>query len=168
MNRVAFRHEADKGDGRMRLTTVAALCMALMACASEADDPGLAATSVETTEQQTTTTTSSTTTAPTTTTTSAPPEQPIVLSGTGQQQTDPFRLEGDRYAVHYRFDGECFYGATLQSTSGGLVYEDLGTGMGPVEGDTNIYGIGASEFYADVITGPAPDCPWEITIARAE
>jgi hypothetical protein len=32
-----------------------------------------------------------------------------------------------------------------------------------VEGDTNLYNLEATEYYIDMITGPAPGCPWTVT-----
>jgi hypothetical protein len=44
---------------------------------------------------------------------------------------------------------------------------DLGTGTGPIEGDANAYNVEAGDYYVRVITGPAPDCPWELTLTPA-
>jgi hypothetical protein len=130
-------------------------------------------------DNTTTTTEEPTTTSSTTTTTEAPttirppttPPSPegVTLGAGGQQATAPFRLDGGRYTVHYRFGGDCFHGGTLQSTStDAFVYEDVGTGTGPIEADTNVYGIESGEYYIDMITGPAPDCPWEIVLTAVE
>jgi hypothetical protein len=92
----------------------------------------------------------------------------LTLEGGGDMSTDPFQLDGGRYAVHYSFGGDCYYGASLEVTSGDtLAMHDLGTGTGPVEGDTNAYNVKTGEYYARVITGPAPDCPWMITVTAA-
>jgi hypothetical protein len=125
-----------------------------------------------TTDAPTTTSSATTTTeAPTTTRppTTPPPPESVTLGADGQQATAPFRLDGGRYSVHYRFGGNCFYGATLQSTSNDAsVYEDVGTGTGPIEADTNVYGIESGEYHLDMITGPAPDCPSEIILTAVE
>jgi hypothetical protein len=146
------------------ITVVVAACIVLGVdgIAGLADD----VTTRETTHD--TATTEATTTLPSTPTPPPPPES-VTLSSGGQQATAPFHLEGGRYTVHYRFGGNCYYGADLESTSADAsVHEDVGTGMGPVEGDTNIYGIESGEYYVDMITGPVPDCPWEIVLTAAE
>jgi hypothetical protein len=105
-----------------------------------------------------------TTTAPTTTTTTAPAE-PIVQSGVGVQLTAPFEVPAGDYAVHYAFSDDCYYSSNLVPV-GGETYDgfDLGSGTGPVEGDTYAYGVEAGEYYIDLNTGPAPSCPWEFTL----
>ena len=85
-------------------------------------------------------------------------------SGQGAAKTPPFKLKGGSYTVHYKFDGECFYGGTLDSTGGGFDYNEVGTGQGPVEGDTNLYNISGGEYFINMITGPAPSCAWTVTI----
>lgn len=140
---------------------VLALVVPLGACASEANDDEAATDDVTTATEGETTTTAPTTTA-------APTPAPTTLSGGGDTSTDPFTLDGGRYAVHYRFDGSCYYSATLESPSGEPMLVDLGTGDGPVEGDTNAYAVEPGDYYVQVITGPAPNCPWEITLTPAD
>lgn len=38
------------------------------------------------------------------------------------------------------------------------------TGDGPVDGETNVYGLESGNYYLNVITGPAPGCPWTVTL----
>jgi hypothetical protein len=115
-----------------------------------------------TTEAPTTTEAETTTTeAPTTTEAAA---APIVQSGQGDGQTAPLEVPAGTYAVHYNFGADCFYGGTLERTDGGFELIDLGSGQGPLEGDTFVYNVEGGEYYVAMITGPAPGCPWEITL----
>lgn len=116
--------------------------------------------------EETTTEAPTTTEEPTTTTTEAPP-QPIVQTGQGDGQTPPLDVPAGNYAVHYQFDGTCFYGGTLVpiDSADPLDFpQDLGTGTGPVAGDTNIYDVPGGTYYVKMITGPAPGCPWTVTL----
>jgi hypothetical protein len=92
---------------------------------------------------------------PTTTVVVAP--APTTLNGDADASTDPFTLDGGRYAVHCRFAGDCYYGADLQSPSGESMLVDLGTGSGPVEGDTNAYKVRAGAYHVQAITGHSPN-----------
>jgi hypothetical protein len=139
-------------------------------------DEGETSTAGETTDATETTETAETTEAPATTTTTEPPTTTtapptpavLTLEGGGDMSTDPFQLDGGRYAVHHSSGGDCFYGASLEATGVDvLAMHELGTGTGPVEGDTNAYNVEPGEYYARVITGPPPDCPWTITLTAA-
>jgi len=134
----------------MRTTTTvarllpAALLLLATACAAEADDPASASTSAPASAQTTAT-----------------------LAGDGQMSTDPLHLDAGHYEVHFTYGGTCYFAASLDRLTGGNVggVGALGSGTGPVEGDTNVYDVEAGEYYVDVITGPAPGCPWEITLS---
>lgn len=101
-------------------------------------------------------------------TTDAPRTPEVVtLTGQGQEATDPFELAGGSYLVAYDFQQDCFYGAVLKDPSGqDFVYENVGTGSGPVKGETNLYDIDPGTYFVDVITGPPPGCPWSVTLTR--
>jgi hypothetical protein len=109
---------------------------------------------------------------PTTTTTRQPvttaAHVPLVvtLSGDGDQNTDTFQLNRGDYEVAYSFTGNCYYGGTLRDPDGDFLYEDLGSGSGPVSGNTNVYDLDGGTYYVDLITGPAPSCPWLITLTE--
>lgn len=89
------------------------------------------------------------------------------LSGGGERSTDPFELDGGRYAVTYKLDQDCYYSASLSPVEGDGIPESLATGTGPIEGDSNVYDVTGGEYYVEMITGPDPDCPWEITLTPA-
>lgn len=102
---------------------------------------------------------------PTEPATTQPAPQPIVQSGQGDGQTAPLNVPPGNYTVSYKFDGECFYGGSLEPLdSSGFEYHDLGTGQGPIEGGTNLYDVQGGEYYVKMITGPAPGCAWTVTL----
>jgi len=118
----------------------------------------------ETTTEAPEETTTTTTTAPTTTTTE-PAAEPIVQSGQGVGLTPPFEVPAGDYAVHYNFGQDCYYSGDLRPTDGDEFDGfDIGSGQGPIEGDTYAYDVPGGEYYIDLNTGPAPNCPWEITL----
>lgn len=143
---------------RQLLLSVGVAVLLAAGCASEAGDDQATSAPMEPPA------TAVSATEPTTTTTAPPATEPVTVSGPGDMSTNPFTLSGGRHQVHYRFDGDCFYGASLEPVDGGLLLADLGTGMGPVEGDTNVYDLASGDYYVRVITGPAPGCGWEITL----
>ncbi len=136
------------------------------AAPADEEEPSSTTTDGEEEEEPTTTTTSTTTTTEAPTTTAAAAE-PIVVSGPGVQLTPPFEVPAGDYAVHYNFSADCYYSTNLVPV-GGETYDgfDLGSGTGPVEGDTYAYGVESGEYYIDLNTGPAPNCPWEITLTK--
>jgi len=87
----------------------------------------------------------------------------FTLSGQGETSTPPFELDGD-YSIDWTTGGDCFYSADLESTGDEPVYETLFSADAATSGQSFVYGV-SGEFYAEVITGPAPSCPWEMTIA---
>ena len=109
-----------------------------------------------------TTTEAATTTIPPTT---AAPATPMEFSGDGQRAGEPFELAPGNYLAAYSFDGDCFYGATVKPTDpDAFEFLDAGNGMGPLSGDTNLYGVEGGEYFLDMITGPPPGCPWKVTL----
>lgn len=99
----------------------------------------------------------------TTTTTQAPARKPFPLSAIGQKITDPFDLDGGNFSLSYSFTSNCSYSATLESTSGDpSASKALANGMGPMNGDANLDGVGKGNYYVKVITGPG--CDWTINL----
>jgi hypothetical protein len=101
---------------------------------------------------------------------SSPPET-VTLTGEGEMSTDPFDLAGGDYKVAFDFQGSCYYSATMyeQDAEPGSIDgipEEVGSGDGPVAGDTNAYRVESGSHYVRVITGPPPGCPWTITLTR--
>lgn len=96
------------------------------------------------------------------------PEPPaaasITISGEGEASTAPFELDGD-YVVDWTTGGDCYYSADLETTGDEFVFETLFSASAATSGQTFIYGY-RGEFYADVITGPAPGCPWSATLTE--
>lgn len=90
-------------------------------------------------------------------------ESPIVLEGTGQTETAPFRLNGGRYRSTWETFNDCYYSAELEP---GLFVTVLNA-QGATTGETFINNVKAGEYYVDMITGPAPRCRWKITLTKA-
>lgn len=131
--------------GRILLRGVAVTALAL-ACACSDDEPSATPAAADVAQPDTT--------AP------APAEQPRALSAGGEQTTASFPLAGGDYTAAYSFGGECYYSVDLEA-SGSV---SAGTGNGPVEGTTNVYGLRPGDYHLQVITGPDPDCPWTVTL----
>lgn len=68
--------------------------------------------------------------------------------------------------VAYSFTGDCFYGSFLASADGSGFGDSIASGSGPVDGNTNVYGVEAGTYYVKMITGPSPGCPWRIVLVR--
>lgn len=98
-------------------------------------------------------------------TTTATPER-VELAGGGDGNTEPFALRGGRYKLTYEYGGDCYYSASLRTTQDAAA-DDLPTGNGPISGDGNLFGVEAGDYFLNMITGPAPGCPWKVVITSA-
>lgn len=86
----------------------------------------------------------------------------VTFSGDGRMQSEKARLEGD-YGVAWETKGSCYYSAQLEG--GSTIGEQVFTASDrPLTGTGNIYGLDATDYYLDVITGPAPGCGWSVTL----
>lgn len=95
------------------------------------------------------------------------PAEPLTFAGDGQQNSEPFILLSGAYIATWEGTGSCFYGPSLNRSEGGLAgLHDLGSGKGPIKHTENIYGVQADGYFLHMITGPAPGCPWTLTLAR--
>lgn len=151
-----------------RWMAVAVVALVAAGCGSsgsdEADTPSTEAPTTEAVGDTPATDAETTTTVAETTTTEAPAE-PLVFSAAGEQQTAPVQVAAGNYSVHYKFDGPCYYSGQLEPTDpDSFEMLDAGTGSGPVEGDTNLYNVEGGEYFVGMITGPAPGCPWTVTL----
>ena len=90
---------------------------------------------------------------------SSTPER-IELEGKGDGATRSFRLNGGSYRVATRVSGECYYSFTLSNPSTGSTVERITTMSDPESTAVMLHGIRAGSYYVEVITGPAPACPW--------
>lgn len=94
-----------------------------------------------------------------------PAQQPVTVSGSGIENSDPFRLAAGDYAVEWtatpHSDTGCYHGANLESTDESrFVFEPLANELldsaTPVSGSTNIYGLDGGEYYVAASSG----CDW--------
>jgi hypothetical protein len=85
------------------------------------------------------------------------------LEGGGERATEAFRLEGD-YVVTITTGSDCFYGFDLDNADTSRTEESLGLMDEPGSMTTNLFAIPSGRYFIDVITGPAPSCPWTVTI----
>jgi hypothetical protein len=100
-------------------------------------------------------------------TTTAKAAEPMRFEAGGETQTEPFNLTGGSYHSRFKFSGDCYYSVSLNRTDGEYVANgELGSGMGPIEGETNLYNLQTAEYFIKAITGPAPGCKWEITLTK--
>ncbi|MFC6617999.1 hypothetical protein [Deinococcus radiophilus] len=82
--------------------------------------------------------------------------------GSGELNTDPFRLDAQNYSVSVTTGSDCFYAFDLRGLDGesheGLARAQMGTQ------ESNIYQLPPGEYYLVVTTGPAPKCPWSVDL----
>lgn len=95
------------------------------------------------------------------------PVETVSQRGGGQLNTDPFQLAGGSYTTEYTLGGSCFYGARLEPAPSGVGGDGLFSVDGPRQGSNRVYGVKSGSYFVDMITGPAPGCPWTVTIRAA-
>jgi hypothetical protein len=93
--------------------------------------------------------------------TASNPSDRIVLEGKGDGATRSFSLGGGSYAVTTEVGNDCFYSFTLKDPSDGSRVESITSMTEPGSTTVSLHGIDPGSYYVDVITGPAPSCPWE-------
>lgn len=97
-----------------------------------------------------------------------PPNDEVTRSGTGDLNTDPFRLSGGSYRVIYDYSSDCSYSVSMDDTGGDSgKFEILPGGEGPMSGEDNLFNVPPGEWYIDMSTfetGDATSCPWSITL----
>ncbi|WP_160664984.1 hypothetical protein [Pseudarthrobacter sp. ATCC 49987] len=77
-----------------------------------------------------------------------------------------FALKGS-YSVTWTTLGSCYYSATLKTEDRPVGGETAFSALHEASGTGNIYGLKAAAYYLDVITGPAPNCGWTVTLTPA-
>lgn len=88
----------------------------------------------------------------------------ISISGSGEENSDPFVLGGGDYAVSYNFSGTCQYGAFLEPTNNDNIFgESIANGDGPISGETNLFDIDPTEYFVNMIANTSQGCPWTVT-----
>lgn len=98
-----------------------------------------------------------------TSTDAAPGADTETIQGTGEVNTEPFRLDGGDYTVAYNFSGDCIYGAYLSRTVDGESEESIATGDGPLQGQTIFYDVAPAEYFIKMIANDPETCAWTIT-----
>jgi hypothetical protein len=87
----------------------------------------------------------------------------VTLAGDGEMNSKKVALEGD-YAISWKTLGDCYYSASLKGGDT-LIGPSAFTADAVTSGTGNIYDLKATDYYLDVITGPAPTCGWSVTLA---
>lgn len=90
----------------------------------------------------------------------------VTFAGMGMVNTEPQQLTKGDYKVQYQFDGDCYYSADLVSVDGTDRKSDLATASTVYSGETNAYGISGGSYYLKMTSGPAPGCPWRISLTK--
>ena len=93
--------------------------------------------------------------------TPATPAAPIVLTGPGQMDTQKMRL-GGTYAVAWTTAGDCVYYGSLEG--GDAFLSDVFSASTETSGTNTINDLAPGDYYLKVITGPAPECGWTVTL----
>lgn len=91
----------------------------------------------------------------------------ISVEGQGDGATRSFDLSGGSYDVTTQVGNDCFYSFTLKDPADGSRVESITTMSEPGSTTVSMHGIDPGTYYVDVITGPAPSCPWEQTWASS-
>jgi len=94
----------------------------------------------------------------------AAPETSIAMEGDGDESSDPFVLDPGDYVVEWTANGRCSYGFSLQPLEGQWPYVRLASPGDQLEGRDNVYDVEGGRWYLEVITGPAPGCPWTLRL----
>ena len=84
----------------------------------------------------------------------------VTLNGQGDGGSRSFTLGGGSYTVVTEVGNDCYYSFTLKNPSDDSRVKRVTSMSDRGSSTVNVYGIPAGTFYLDVITGPAPDCPW--------
>lgn len=95
------------------------------------------------------------------------PVENVELAGDGDDLSEPFRVRSGTYELAYDFGDDCFYGVFFDAEVDGYLGLVGPSGMGPRGGAQTILHVEAITYRLDMITGPPPGCPWEVTLVRA-
>jgi hypothetical protein len=82
----------------------------------------------------------------------------VTYSGEGDVITAPQHLEGD-YRVDWTTGGDCTYYGHVEPGS----FMEAFSASAATSGTSYLYDLTPNDYYLDVITGPAPSCPWTAT-----
>lgn len=91
----------------------------------------------------------------------------MTVQGGGRGSSAPFTLGGGDYSVAYSLGGECVYFGQLRSPTGPTWPIEFSPHSGPAHGGTTIGGVPPGDYIVDVTTGPAPACPWVISLTHS-
>lgn len=92
------------------------------------------------------------------------PADPVTISAEGDGNSAPFELKGGDYLATVTIGGDCYYGLDLEPLTDGVRRHDIGTWDEAGDGENYLYGVEAGSYYVEAITGPAPSCPWSVTL----
>lgn len=94
----------------------------------------------------------------------AKPTSELSMAGDGDMSSDPFELDEGDYRVEWTTEADCSYGFYLQPLGDQWPRENLGGGSEARTHVDNVYGVEGGRWYLEVITGPAPRCPWSLEL----
>lgn len=90
------------------------------------------------------------------------------FSGKGEGNTSPVDFSGGHYSVSYDYQGRLLPRRLPEADQGALAgSHSLPSGMGALHGTDNVYGVVPGTYYVEMISGPPPDCPWQIVLTGA-
>ena len=93
------------------------------------------------------------------------PETAVSLQGDGGLSSDPFVLDPGDYRVAWTATGDCYYGFDLKPLDGQWPYVPLASPGEVAAGGDNVYDVDGGRWYVKVHTGPAPACPWTLSLS---
>lgn len=86
----------------------------------------------------------------------------VNFSGEGETIGTEKRILGGDYKISWETFGNCYYSADLSSG------ESLFTAGDLASSNSYLYDLAEGEYFLKVITGPVPNCPWQISFLPIE
>lgn len=96
--------------------------------------------------------------------TTTQPSMALTFTGKGESNTDSFYAAGS-LKVSWITNGNCVYILDLKPVNGDFrLQKTLLNFYGAGTGSNRVYSIENSLYFIEATTGPAPSCPWKVTL----
>ena len=95
---------------------------------------------------------------------SEPSQDPVTVSSQGDGNTAPFELSAGDYVATISFGADCAYYLDLEPTPDDRQDHDIGNSSEAQDQTNYLYGVEEGRYYIRANTGPAPACPWSVTL----
>lgn len=91
-------------------------------------------------------------------------QDPVTVSSQGDGNSAPFELAAGDYVASITFGADCAYYLDLEPTPDDRRDHEVGNSSEAQEQVNYLYGVEEGRYYIRAITGPAPSCPWSVTL----